>query len=70
MGYRTRTGHVVEVNAADMSVGPDTRYGMNDRGTIGRGEVLLAVRDCCHGSPGVDPSREEVPEPVSLDLSE
>ena len=83
LDHETRTRYVVEVLASDATgstatvtvsifvtnVGLDTRYDVNDSGTIEREEVMQAVRDFFSGDPGIAPTREEILELVSLYLS-
>ena len=83
LDYETRTAYVVEALATDeaggtatatasivvTNVGLDTRYDVDDSGTIEREEILQAVRDYFHGDPEAAPSREEILELVSLYLS-
>ena len=83
LDYETRTGYLVEVLATDeaggtatatvsivvTNVGLDTRYDVDDSGTIEREEILRAVSDYFYGDPEAAPSREEILELVSLYLS-
>ena len=80
LDYETRSGYLVEVLATDvtgstaaatvsivvMNVGLDTRYDVNDSGSIERDEIQRAIRDYFSGDPEVAPSREEILELISM----